>query len=717
MDKTGCIRFVVVLCAAVVMLVSSAQAWAEGGEEDPYLMDSVQVTAQKRAEDPQKIPSSLTVIDETLVEDADIGDMDDLSRHVPNLEYRDFGNRRHGLSFIRGLKSHGLEPAMGLYVDGVNYSKPYMFDFPLFDVERIEVLKGSQGTLYGRNTMGGVVNVVTRQPDSEVSGDVSTEVAGFGGREVKAGVNVPLLEDRLFMRFSGLFSQTEGYMKNDYGDDGDSGRHKEGKAGRLRLRWLPTDDWDVTLGLDTQVHDDGSFPYRRTKRNSLVKKGRATLDDEGHYSHDYDGTQENSYWGMNLSADRTMAWGTVTSITGFRDYDDDEDIDSDFSPLDMARMNYKLKEQALSQEFRLASEDEPGRDLQWLLGVNGFMIDKENDTTTYYRPGMAGSGSNPFRPNTGDRLVKADMANQGAALFGQATYTVFERLDLTVGLRGEYESAEMDSVTLDTPTDGSTSQSDEASGTNHFSSLLPKLSAAWRVTDAHMLYVSYSGAHRSGGFNVQSPVGKEAYDEETSWQYEVGSKSCFLDRRLTLNLAGFHTIIEDEQVSQFSNEINRSYLDNAGESHRTGLEAEAGYELLQGLKLTVGYSYIEAEYDEFFDPDAGTDYGGHRVFGVPEYTYNLAGQYRRPLSPEWTLFGRVEMAGYGPRYFDDANTVRQSGYELVNAKIGVEGEHLDCYLWARNLLDREYVIFENVTKGLAEDGEPLVVGVTVGWRF
>ena len=250
---------------------------------------------------------------------------------------------------------------------------------------------------------------------------------------------------------------------------------------------------------------------------------------------------------------------------------------------------------------------------------------------------MANNPNNPFKPGTGARLIDTETTNSGAALFGQASYFVFQDIELTLGLRGEYEDTEMDMETLDTPEGENTTFVTDASDSNDFSAFLPKVSAAWHVAEDHMLYATIAKGQRSGGFVSTAPAGKTTYDAEHSWVYEIGAKSGFFNNKLTMDLSGFYMDITDEQITLFDTASNQSYIDNAGESHRVGLEAQAGFSPLAGLNLSAGITVLDAEYDQYEDPDTGEDYKGRTVFGVPEYTFNLALQYRRPLSPLMVL--------------------------------------------------------------------------------
>ncbi len=692
-----------------VMLCFGSAAFADNSTSDGLYLAPVTVKAQKRAEKITDVPASVVALDDIQIKDMDIKDTDDLALHVPNLEFSDFGSRRHGFLFLRGIKSLPTgEPSSGYYVDGVNYSKPYMFNFPLFDVEQIEVLKGPQGTLYGRNTIGGVINVYTRKPGNEIESSLGAGIGNYHSKEFRASWSGPVIEDKLFLGIYGLGEFRDGYMENDVSTDGDDGRHQDGKSGRLKLRYLPSADLDMTLSFDIQSHDDGAYTMRRTSRNSFVKSGSYNEDAPYHYSHDFEGSQENDCWGVALNTDYTTGFGKLYSVTGYRYFDSDEKIDADFTPLDMMRKNYLQKDRDFSQELRFSSPEEE-KQLSWLAGVNFFLMDSDTEITNLY-------GADSSAPDSRARF-KTGKDNVGTSLFGQATYSFYDDFDLTLGLRYEYEYASADISRYQTPSGGSETSIVDREASNSFSKFLPKVSLAWHVSEDKTLYGTVSRAHRAGGFNdASAPAGHDSYKEEDCWLYEVGFKSAFFDNRLNFNLTGFYTSIEDEQLPLFQANSMQPYTANAGRSHRLGVEVESKFAVTQGLNLSGSFTWMEAEFDRY-SPSDGVDYKGNRVFGVPDYTYTVSTDYRRSIVGQWGFFGRADLVGVGSRYFDDGNTVKEAPYELVNLKVGVEGEHLDVYLWSKNLLDREYVIMENTTAGLAEDGSPRTFGISIDYRF
>ncbi|MCG8551847.1 MAG: TonB-dependent receptor, partial [Desulfobacterales bacterium] len=474
----------------------------ETGTDKPasYELEAVTVTSQKREEILQDVSGSITSFSQIELEDAGIDSILDLSRLVPGLEFDDF---RHGAMFLRGIKSMpSSEPGTGFYVDGVNYSKSFMFGFPLFDVERVEVLKGPQGTLYGRNTIGGVINVHTVEPTNQAMCRLGGTLGDYGKKEFQGSVSFPLIQNRLFMRIAGAASEQDGYSENDVSPeshDNKDGHHLDGKAGRVKFRFLPTEKWDIALNIDGQWHDDGAFPTSRTERNPQVKTGLVPADAPYHYSNDYDGWQERTFWGAALNTKYDLKNVQLTSITSYRDYDRNEGIDTDFSALDLKRRKYRTREKDFSQEFRIVSDIDSAL-FKWQAGVNYFHLDTENTNANIFRPGMALSPSNPLN-GTGTRAFFTDNVNAGGAVFGEVTYTLWHRLDLTGGLRYEYERAETDSAMRDMPDGAAAIERGRISSENSFSTLLPKVTAGWHFTDAHMAYTTFSEAHRSGGFN------------------------------------------------------------------------------------------------------------------------------------------------------------------------------------------------------------------------
>ena len=686
------------------------------GEGNIISLQPYVVKAHKREQLVQNIPEAVTVLSELKIEAASVVNMESLAFQVPGLEFYSFGSRRHSIAFMRGVKNiHTGNPATGYYVDGVNYSKSYMFDFPLFDVESIEILKGPQGTLYGKNTMSGVINVYTKEPGNETQGRLGVEFASHQYLESSISIRHPLIEDRMFSSVSGVTYSHDGYVKNDTPAEGKDGRQMEGTAGRIKLSCRSNQGLDIDFTVDMQRHEGGAFPFRRTERNMFVKKGILSADPAYHYSHDFEGTAEDRFWGAALNVEYELDHHTLTWISGYRDYWDRESIDADFSPFDMSRMQYGQDEESFTHELRLTNSE--SADIRWIVGSYYFHDDSENSLAQEFRQGMSDNPNNPFGAETGSQLLKSTGTHEGTALFGQASIQLLDHLEFTAGLRYEKGDASMDRIKTLTPVSGIPAKMEFPHATNDYDLLLPKVSLSWEMDAYKTVYFTFSSGQRSGGFNTTADPNYLSFDEETSKLYELGSKLVFANDRLNLDFALFYMEINSEQITQFDADTNTPYIVNAGESHRLGFESELNWALSPVWGLNAGLSLLETEYDQFSDPVLGIDYKGNRVFGVPNYTFNFGLEYRKPWTGQWYLMARTDCYAVGNRYFDDANTVKHSPYQLINLKIGLEGDRFDIYLWSKNLADQQYAQFENTAKGITEDGAPQAFGVSFEYRF
>lgn len=317
------------------------------------------------------------------------------------------------------------------------------------------------------------------------------------------------------------------------------------------------------------------------------------------------------------------------------------------------------------------------------------------------------------------------------ALFGQVTRTLFDSLDLTAGLRYEHEKNVLE-LRQGTAMNGANigrmpTSRHESSG----DALSPKFSVAWRARGGVMPYISAARGYRSGGFNHIAPsADKVRFDPEYSWNYELGVKSRWLDERLLVNLAGYYITLDDQQLTFVMPEGSAStYVENAGSSTSRGVEVEAMFKAFSGLDLNAGFALNKASFKTYADPTTGIDYEGKELPMAPNYNYNLGIQYRSPSFRPITLFGsehvlnffaRADLMGVGRFYWDAANELRQSPYELVNFRVGLQSEHLDLSFWIKNAFDAEYQIVSLQRPNLpvfGQDGDPRTFGVALTLRF
>lgn len=566
--------------------------------EKEYEIETITVTAEKREENIQDIPVSVTALSDIRIEDAGITNIEELSAYIPNLQIHQFGPRGSQIHpYIRGVGSLLGESALGFYVDGISYLNGASFNTTdFFDIERIKFLRGPQGTLYGKNALGGVINIITKKPTNDLKARADLSFGDYSYQRYHAGLNVPIIKDRLFFNLSGLYAKRNGFIENDL--TGDTVDDREELSGRTKLRWMPTDSLDVILGFSGDRIRDGSYALGHLE---LVR------EKPRHVSHDFtDGYSDSDQTQENLQIVYDAPWFTITSITGMLQYSIDSKNDQDFTPDDLAFNDYKLETDQFTQEIRFSSPEDKNEPYAWLVGAYLFNNKRDRDSDDVLRPDAYNLFSEGALSQIGleiesHDLLKANMKNKGEALFGQATYTFFDKLDLTAGLRYESEEKTADIKSsrrvniggqgapflpdyLSDPTMGHMLAQLVYEGTTadindkiDFSEWLPKFSAAYHLNDQIMTYASAAKGFRSGGFNenlqVFSNTDEVTFDPEYSWNYELGVKSGWLNNRLIANAAVFYIDYEDQQVLQLVG-ANQTITKNAGKSTSMGFEVE-----------------------------------------------------------------------------------------------------------------------------------------------
>ena len=675
------------------------------GEHELEIMT---VTAEKREENIQDVPASISALSEIQIEDAGIVSIHDMALQIPNLNVNTAGGRSQTFISSRGLiGSDNYNATMGFYVDDVDYGIAAAFDTELFDIERIEVLRGPQGTLYGRNTLGGVINIITRKPENQWEGKVSAGYGNYNSQDYRFAVRGPVINDTLFLGISGVKAKRDGFTDNIFlGTEPDD---RDGTSGRARLSWLPTDRLEISFSADAERVRDGEF-FTYCRLDDL--KHEINFNKDGYYERDTNG--------QSLRVVYDAQGFKITSITSRRDFEDDNAADIDGSPADIMNTKFSFEDERWAQELRLQSPEDSGNH-KWLVGAYYF---KDNYKTNVGYDYGADAVSMGYVPTPMTSYDLTDMDTEGHAFFGQATYTLFKRLGLTAGIRYDHEEKNQDYETY-LEMMGMIVPGSKTSMDDEYNEWLPKFAIDYRWTDDLLTYVSMTKGYRSGGFNYCSiDPAFISYDPEYSWNYEAGLKSSWFENRLIANLAAFHIKWDDQQVLHYTSPMIAVYK-NAGESTSQGFEIELLARPVTGLQLIGTFGYTDAKFDKYrnpvFDYTTGAqtgenNYDGKHIPAVPKYSYMLAAQYRHSLG----IFARAELHGIGESYWDPANTYKQDSYELVNARIGYEMKHFDIYLWGKNLLDKEYTTYS--VQGIAGDyvglpEDPLTFGVTVTGRF
>ncbi len=693
-----------------ISLVMSASALAETQE---YKIDTLTVTAQKREENIQDVPMSMEVFSGETLEGSGITDMQDLVPLASNIFIK--SNSAENIIVMRGVssfKSAIYSPA-GVYIDGVPAALAHMHNPALFDIERVEILKGPQGTLYGRNTESGLINLITRQPDDTVQGKLFAEygiydTAQDNSRLWRGGGSVsgPIIEDTLFLGLSFVGLDSNGFMTDIVTGD-DEVADKEHLNGRSVLRWTPSDATDVSLIMGANRESDGFGVYRLATGANALGRNEIQSGDPG-LGKDASGDYQ------TLRVKHQGPGWQLVSITSRQVYDTDFTSDMDFNGGPMYA-DFGYDDEQYSQEIRLSSDTEGT--LTWLAGIYGYK--EEVGTKLKVKADMMGNTMEFWNP-------VGDIDMEGYAFFAQATWSPVPRVHLTAGLR--YDHQELDGRVVNTNTSmmkGALPGIQVFKDSLSYDEVLPKVAVSVDLTDDMITYVSVAKGYQIGGFNYSMVMSPDtfSFDPEYTWNYEVGVKSQWFDRRLTVNGALFYIDIRDKQIDVNNPDAKdvpmAPDINNAGEAHTYGAELDINAQPMRGLDLFAGLGLTETKIDNWIDQTktGQVDYKGKKLVYAPDYTYNLGAQYRHHTG----VFARAELSGTGKFYGDTANTVSQDPYELVNLRLGYEAESFDVVFWCKNLLDEEY--FTVVDKIMATgdmnvvEGDPRLIGVTLTYRF
>lgn len=701
LNKQAVIQLMVVPKSMLLMLSLGAIAYADDVEET-MLLEAITVTAEKRDAAVIDIASSISAKTEAELQDAEISNITELGQHTPNLHIFTWGGRRENNIYMRGI-GPGLftDPTVGVYVDGVNLTTNGMFDLDLADVERVEVLRGPQGTLYGGNSLGGIINVITKKPSNETEGKVSLTLDDLERRKLTANGNTPFIENKLFFGASLSVDNNEGYLDNIYNNETFGAR--EDLVAKFKLRFLPNERLESNLIVD----------FERLRGDSYAMGPAATVkENPDQINHDFKGVDDRDAYGISLSLTWKGDTFDFTSVTGWRDWDNVNSADQDTlsDPTFVFHSKSDETQSQLSQELRWASNQRENK-WQWLGGLYAYRSEYEvqnRNDLDYTAFGFGG----PYID-----LNHSKKDNSGYAVFGQTDYRLTDNLTITAGLRLDRETRE-----ADINTNNQSAPSVSIQGDKTFTEWLPKVGLSYDLDDA-LLYASVSKGYRAGGFDFLYPNETDAtYDSETSINYELGYKSTFLDNRLELSATLFYISIEDQQVQQLIPATGNVTTDNAGEGRSRGIEFESRYKPALGWLVSFAGSYTDAEYKEYDNCDftgVVSSCSGNRMINTPRLTLNLGVQNRYSLTDSLDLFTRLDVQHLGSYYFDALNKFEQESYQLVNFKIGLEAESWDAYFWVKNALDEYYssVEFDFGSGHAAEAGDPRAIGLTVNARF
>ncbi len=678
-------------------------------------LDAVVVTAEKKEGLLQNTPISITAISSRQAEAMRLWNSKEISGYVPNLSAGNSGDGRNVVS-IRGITTTSYDPAVTTYIDGVNQFSLDTYIPQLLDIERIEVLRGPQGTLYGRNAMGGVINIITKQPTNTFKGFAEVSVGNHNQQRYTAGISAPLVKNKLFFGIAGMFSKRNGFYTNEFNTSSFDKQKEFGVNGYLK--YLPARNWDITLNVKNQLNkNDGAFPMVngvedafnnpfKLNQNATARMNDKTLNASLAVHHN----------GSKVNFTSLLAWQT-----NHRYYAGP--LDGDFSPLDAVTIinNYDgkwNKVKALTHEFRFTSVQ--NKKLNWTAGTYFFRQTNPNKQATHFGKdaGLLGVPDTDFAT-----INTTEATNTGIAVYGQLQYNLTKQLSVIAGGRYDYENKEL-KVRGEYQKDGTDAFVilPDTMGKKHYNAFSPKLGLQYQATTNTTWFANYSRGFRTGGLTQLSSDPSQPplypYNPEYSNNIEAGIKNSLLDNRLSVNVTLFITHVTDAQVPTLVLPDAIIVTRNTGKLVSKGAEVELLFKPVKGLQLEYNAGFTNAKYQSLKVGANGEEVNleGKKQIFTPSSTSMFAAQYGFNLSRDIKWFTRAEWFNFGKQYFDLANTIEQKGYNIVNARTGISFRQFDFFFWTRNMFNKKYIEYA-YDFGAVHLGNPATYGVTAKIRF
>lgn len=744
------------LFATFILLAGGCAFAAE--PTDTLVLGEVSVTAIKQARQLQTEPVASTTVGAQAIERLNITDIKQVSELTPNFFIPAYGSRMTSSIYVRGLGARIDQPAMGLNVDNIPVLNKNDYDFDFFNIERIEILRGPQSTLYGRNTMGGLINVYTLSPMRYQGLRLLMETASFATWRAAMG---------LYHKFTPKFAlgvdinaySTRGQTENLWvASKWPMQKHKADQAeqysGKLKLAWLPKPNVTVDNVLSYSYNRQGGYPYE------LMGSGVVNYNDTCYY---------NRY---SASEGLTVQWRakdfTFSSITGLRAFGDELELDNDFTPDSYFTLNQKIREYSATQDFIFRGSK---GNYSWMAGAFGFV--KHTKMTAPVK----------FQKDGIDNLILANipvpltwdsesfylhddftLPNYGAAIYHQSEYTLGD-WSFAAGLRLDYEHAAM-TYELDTSTgasfqmgprqlhlEGEVHEKDRLQ--QHWLQVLPKLTVTYRIPSMENsnVYLNVSKGYKAGGYNTQMfstilqdkltnalmASAKEqmppqvsammptfdskftveelaAYKPEFSWNYEIGGHFSCMQGRILTDVAAFYIDIRDQQLTVFPDgSITGRMMTNAGRTRSAGAELAVTALPTDRWTARASYGYTNAKFLRY--DDGGVSYKGKTVPYAPAHTAFASVQYSQPLKMWW--FNRIDIEvngrGVGPMYWNEANTERQDFYALLGASVRLQLQKVSLDIWGENILNQRYetFYFRSINNDFIQRGSRRTFGMTL----
>jgi len=727
--------------SAAVLLLCGLNAAAQGSDsiKNIFLKEFV-LTAQDESDRKIKTNNyagSTTILTNKELNNERINAVKDISLTVPNFYIPDYGSKTTSSIYSRGISTRMNEPSVGLYVDGIPVMNKSLYDFELFNIANIDVALGPQGTLYGRNSISGIIDINTID-ESTFDGSIkSSFTTGYGSYNTfKERLTIQGGDKKFGVSASGHYDKSDGYFENEY--NGEMNK-SESAGGRLNLFWNLPYDWKIRLNGTFDHSAQNAYPY------ADYTTGKISYDGDGYYRRDFVMS--------GLTIDKKIGKHKITSATGYQYLDDNMLLDMDYTASPYFTMSDKQRQHTFTEEISFMSK------LKWYQQVTGlFGFHTKNDMKSpvdidksflenIFKQAKERVPAMPTITIDTDKInVSGDFlsTNYGAALYHQSTFTFFKKLTLTAGLRAEYNRTEIkydNSSVVDMTIKPNSPYAPAIDSVEHHNlngnahkeywEFLPKLSLRYKFNDQWNIYATAAKGFKAGGYNTAITVNLMQdmmqhksvgdvnstlyYKPEYLWNYEIGMHAQPVDDKLFVDAAVFFIDDRDQQLVRSASNGTRK-ITNAERVHSYGAEASVRYLPIKNLTLSASYGYTHAEFRKYTVD--GVDFKGNTLPFSPESTISAKCQYDIPTNAKYLEKVRLsaEYRALGRIYWDDENEHMQDYKGQLNASVGLIKNKYSLTMWVNNIaLDGEQntFYFESMGKSFVQKAMPVSYGVTL----
>ncbi len=647
-------------------------------------------------------PVSQQAIGERFIENNQLMGIRDLSGMIANFYMPDYGSRQYSPIYIRGIGSRVNSPSVGVYVDGIPYFDRTVLDMDLFGVSKVEVLRGPQGTLFGRNASAGLINVFTRSP-LDYQGTSARVSYGSYNDLLVAASTYNKVSHNFGLSLAANYHHTDGFLTNTFLNN-KADRMDNGTI-RLGAAWKPTERWTSRFTATLDLTRQNGYPYAPYNPQTGILQPIAY-------------NRESSY--RRLVGTLGMSWRydadgwSLNSQTAFQHNNGRIEVDQDYSPQDIFAVKMPHRQNQVSQEFTLRSTNDSR--YQWIVGAFGF---HQQDHFTVYTTRIA---SKLYEVN------QNKLPTMGFALYHVSTFNIVKGLWASAGIRFDWEKNSLKNFSkkikltdpndppilkpLD-PKDGWQITGFDASRIDR--QITPKFTLKYQFTPFRMLYATVAKGYKAGGFNaVRETDADYAYKPEHTWNYELGAKWSFLKGLLAFEASAFYIDWQHQQLSVTVPALG-NVVRNVGHSNSKGFELALNATPLPSLSLQASYGYTYAKMLEA-RMGVGKDYSGNMLPLVPRHTLSFNANYVVNNLGRFAdkLMFNANLTGVGPLYWREDNAVKQSFYTLLNLKAALTRGIFTLEVWSRNTLATNYLTYYFVAPTpMAQKGKPFTIGTTL----